>query len=197
MTEQVNIFTLLMTALVFENAFFSRALDASVLLVIPFKKKGAWVFGACLTAVTAVCAGISVWVSRLFVNVEGAAFYRPAAYIVTLGALYLVVCVALYVISRKWMKEHGAFLSLLFFNSAAYGAMALTVYGGFVGVRAFVYGAGIGLSFLLALFLVEQGRKSLKLCNLPKAFVGLPAELVYVGILALALYGLVGHQLAH
>ena len=36
----------------------------------------------------------------------------------------------------------------------------------------------------------------MSICNIPKAFRGLPAELVYVGLISLSLYGLVGHQLA-
>ena len=74
--------------------------------------------------------------------------------------------------------------------------MALTVYAGYNWLESAVSGMGIGLSFLLAVFLLEQGKRCMSICNIPKAFQGLPAELVYVGLISLSLYGLVGHQLA-
>ena len=40
---------------------------------------------------------------------------------------------------------------------------------------------------------VEEGR--LAICNVPRAFQGLPIRLMYIGLLALATYGLIGHQL--
>lgn len=95
-----------------------------------------------------------------------------------------------------WFHDHSMLLTMAFFNCAAYGAMALTVYSGLHWLESTVYGLGIGLSFLLAVFLLEQGRHCMSICNIPKAFRGLPAELVYVGLISLSLYGLVGHQLA-
>ena len=193
----LGVFTLLLTALVLENAIFTRALDITSLLVIPFGKKGIWQFGGILTGVTAaaslVASLLNPWLSKL----KQTQYVRPVVYILVLIVMYGIACFFLNWKKKDWFLKQQEILTLAFLNCAAYGGMALTVYSSFGWLEALVYGAGIGLSFILAYFLVEQGRKVLGISNLPKAFRGLPAELVYVGLIGLSLYGLVGHQLAY
>ena len=42
-------------------------------------------------------------------------------------------------------------------------------------------------------FIVREGRRRLRSKDVPAIFQGLPSSLIYVGILSLAIYGLVGH----
>ena len=51
------------------------------------------------------------------------------------------------------------------------------------------------LGNLLAMVLVREGELRLEMCNVPRAFRGLPVTLIYIGLISLAFYGLVGHQL--
>ncbi len=62
-----------------------------------------------------------------------------------------------------------------------------------VQTLGFCIGSGIG--YTAALILVNEGRRRLSLSDVPKAFKGLPATLLYVGIFSLAIYGLTGHSL--
>ena len=57
----------------------------------------------------------------------------------------------------------------------------------------FAFGSGAG--YTLALLLISEGRKRIALSDVPRAFRGLPVALIYIGILSLAIYGLIGHQL--
>lgn len=192
----VNIFTLLLTALVLENAVFSRALDITSLLILPFGKRGLRLFGMILTGTTTIASLIAGLLNPLLGRWENVQYLRPVVYIVVLTLLYGCVCFLLNWKKRDWFSGHHSMITMAFFNCAAYGAMALTVYSGFSWLESAVSGLGIGLSFLLALFVLEQGRRYMSICNIPKAFRGLPSELVYVGLISLSLYGLVGHQLA-
>ena len=81
------------------------------------------------------------------------------------------------------------------FNTAVIGAALIAVQGilTFTHVLGFAVGSAIGFS--IALFLVEEGQRVLSLRQIPKAFRGLPITLLYIGILSLAFYGLIGHQL--
>ncbi|MDD3192486.1 MAG: Rnf-Nqr domain containing protein [Oscillospiraceae bacterium] len=196
MNTLIGLFTLLLTALVLENAIFSRALDVTALLVIPFGKKGIWLFGLILTGITATASLIAGILNPVMSSWENVQYLRPVVYIVVLAALYGVTCLVLNWRKKDWFHDYNTVLTMAFFNCAVYGAMALTVYSGFNWLESLVYGLGLGLSFLLAAFLLEQGRRCMGICNIPKAFRGLPAELVYVGLVSLSLYGLVGHQLA-
>ena len=54
---------------------------------------------------------------------------------------------------------------------------------------------GIGIAVLvLAVLLVTEARHRLRSKAIPEAFRGLPITLVYVGVLALAIYGFTGHS---
>ena len=52
----------------------------------------------------------------------------------------------------------------------------------------------IGYMIVLAVLLVTEARHRLRSRAIPKAFRGLPITLVYIGVLALAIYGFTGHS---
>ena len=56
------------------------------------------------------------------------------------------------------------------------------------------FGLGSGLGYLLAVMLVTEADHRLRSEAIPEAFRGLPITLVYVGVLALAIYGFTGHS---
>ena len=56
------------------------------------------------------------------------------------------------------------------------------------------FGLGSGLGYVLAVLLVTEARHRLRSKAIPKAFRGLPITLVYIGVLALAIYGFTGHS---
>ena len=49
------------------------------------------------------------------------------------------------------------------------------------------------VGYVLAVILVNEGQRKIQNRNLPAAFRGLPITLIYIGILALAVYGFTGH----
>ena len=54
---------------------------------------------------------------------------------------------------------------------------------------------GIFCSYaVLAVLLVTEARHRLRSRAIPSAFRGLPVTLVYIGVLALAIYGFTGHS---
>ena len=70
--------------------------------------------------------------------------------------------------------------ALFFFLGGSFGS------GGF--------GLGSGLGYLLAVMLVTEADRRLRSEAIPEAFRGLPITLVYIGVLALAIYGFTGHS---
>ena len=54
------------------------------------------------------------------------------------------------------------------------------------------FGFGSGVGYLAAVLVVDEGRRRLRSKDIPHIFRGLPSVLIYIGILSLAIYGLVG-----
>lgn len=50
------------------------------------------------------------------------------------------------------------------------------------------------MGYLLAVLLVTEAQHRLRSKAIPSAFRGLPITLVYIGVLALAIYGFTGHS---
>lgn len=61
--------------------------------------------------------------------------------------------------------------------------------------EAFIYGAGAGAGYLLATALNYTLQKRLAHSDVPVAFRGMPAMLLSFGMISLAIFGLLGHQL--
>lgn len=197
MDSVISLFSLLLTALVLENAVFTRAMDITSILLLPSGKRKIWQFGLILTGVTTLAALIAGIINPFVGKMENVQYIRPVLYIAILAVLYGIVCLILQFRKKEWLSGQLGVLTMAFFNCATYGAMALTASSSFNWLESAVCGLGVGLSFLLASYLMKQGRRCLSICNIPKAFRGLPAELVYVGLISLSLYGLLGHPLAY
>ena len=61
-----------------------------------------------------------------------------------------------------------------------------------LGTIGFAIGTSIG--YVLAVFLVTEGQRKLQNDDMPAAFKGLPATLLYLAGLAFAVYGLTGYS---
>ena len=72
--------------------------------------------------------------------------------------------------------------------------LLLALFGLCILRLAFLLGLGSGLGYVLAVLLVTEARHRLRSKAIPEAFRGLPITLVYIGVLALAIYGFTGHS---
>ena len=50
-----------------------------------------------------------------------------------------------------------------------------------------------GLGYVIAVFIVREGRRRLRSKAISSIFQGLPSSMIYIGVLSLAIYALVGH----
>ena len=79
-------------------------------------------------------------------------------------------------------------------NSGVLGTVLVERTQSFTLGQSLGFGLGSGLGYVLAVLLVTEERHRLRSKAIPKAFRGLPITLVYIGVLALAIYGFTGHS---
>ena len=79
-------------------------------------------------------------------------------------------------------------------NSGVLGTVLVERTQSFTLGESLGFGLGSGLGYVLAVLLVTEARHRLRSRAIPKAFRGLPITLVYIGVLALAIYGFTGHS---
>ena len=196
MTEQVlQFFIFAATAALLQNVVLSSGIGASTVL---FSAKGAkhiFAFGSMVTFM-ALAASMSAFGINLFIaNWSYRIFVRPILFILCIVILYYIV----YFTAFRFMKSAGeyvcAYLPYAAFNCVVLGIIYIALNGKYSLIETAGFALGSGAGFIIASLLIAEGRRRLETVAIPKAFRGLPVTLLYIGLLSLALYGLIGHQL--
>ncbi len=190
-------FVYAVVAVAAQNAIFTRALGVSRLVkMVDDGSVELLKFGALLTFVQFLSSLLGYFVNRLL---AGSSFAYKAAF----QPLVLVLCsvVAFFVVllgvallgGRIAAKDYVELLPMATFNCCVLGTLLLTTLGGYTLAQTLAFSLGTSVGYVLAVLLVDEGQRKIQNRNLPATFRGLPVTLVYIGILALAIYGFTGH----
>lgn len=197
MTGLASYISLAITAIFLENAVFTRALGASRVLRITHKGQNITKFAIMLTVMTTICSAVCFPINYYIPSTSMFRLLKPCLFTVAVGITYMIV---LWFLSRFHPKTFNSTRDLLnkaTFNSAVLGSIFLMTYENYTFFQTVFVGFATGIGFLIALALIEEGHNRIHMADVPKPFNGLPAKLLYIGIVSLAFYGLIGHQLAH
>ena len=183
--------------LVVENMIFSRAFGTSTALVIIRKKNSLFLFGLVLTAIT-VLSGIVTYFAEPFLEpLPHVVYYRPFVYIAVIGAVYVAALLICGHLPSAIKTRLRPMIHISAFNSVVLGTLLLTVGEDLAFAASLGFGLGAGVGFTLATFFISVAYDYLYSAAIPRAFRGFPILLIYIGLLSLAFYGLVGHQLQY
>lgn len=185
-----------MIAVFLENTIFSRALGTSTALFAVRKKYNVFLFGFVMTIIIAISSVITYFVRPLLKGLAGWYYLTPAVYVAIIGLVYIGALLFTNHFVKKYREEVFSIIHVSAFNCAVLGALLLASdvadlsFGGFLG-----FGIGTGIGFTLATYFVRLAYERLSSEEVPNAFRGFPITLIYIGIVSLAIYGLIGHEL--
>jgi len=103
-----------------------------------------------------------------------------------------VFMLAVKLMPHALIEKAAEAMPLAAFNSAVFGSIFLSS-PGFNLVETIIFCAASSAGFTLAVFFVTEGQRKLQGREMPASFRGLPATLLYLSGLAMAVYGLTGH----
>ena len=187
--------SMMLTALFVENIIFTKALGTSWLFYLTKHPKEVLKYTLLLTGVTTV-SGIAGYPLRGLLNShEMSHVLVPVMYIAVTAAVFLAVYFVIIRFFPGKFENPGLNLGTAVFNCAALGTLLVPANIRLDLVSTIGYGMGMSLGFGLATMIVGYGLTRLEYCRVPKIFKGVPIALIYLGLLSLAFYGLVGHQL--
>ncbi len=185
-------FTLLcLTAIVMENAIFARGFGLSRAIAVAKRPRSVVGYGALLTLLTLLGSVLCYLVTWLLPNLPWG--LMPLVYLAAMTLLYLI-CLVL----NSWVFHNQTithYLPVATFNCAVLGGIFLAVQAKYAFWQFVAFGLGTGIGFVLSTLLMVNGMRLLRNKQVPKAFAGLPLMLLFVGILSLAFYCLIGHPL--
>jgi len=188
----IQIAAVMIAGIITENLIFERALGLNKAVTRSKSYKSIFVFGI-LFCFAAVIAGIMAWaVCSKFYDYEWWHSYKGLIVLLCIAASYFIMIALIGSESIKTAKSTPIAVA---FNSASFGTVffAIENYQKFVHVLFYCISCSLGVTF--AMLLIHSGRERLEMSRVPKAFAGIPIVMVYIGILGLAFYGLIGHRL--
>ena len=172
-------------ALFAQNAIFTRGLGVSRLIqLVGDERTSSWWFALLLCVTQTLVAPLAYFAGSQIVDLPYRAQLRPLLYL----ACVAVVCIF----------EHAILLIRILpiaaVNSGVLGTVLVERTQSFTLAQSIGFGLGSGLGYLLAVMLVTEAGNRLRSKAIPEAFRGLPITLIYIGVLALAIYGFTGHS---
>lgn len=195
MTYVFQFFTAMLTALFVENIIFTRALGTSWMFYL-IKSPKEIIKSTVLLMVVTTLSGLIGYPLRGFVyNSEHRHLLLPLLYIAVMAVVYLAVYFFIQKVLPKKYEHWGLNLGVAVFNCATLGGLLVSSAERLDLISTIGYGIGMSLGFGFATVMLGYGLTRLEFCKVPKIFKGVPIALIYLGLLSLAFYGLVGHQL--
>ena len=188
-------FSYAVLAIFAQNAIFTRGLGVSrlVQLVGDDRTSSGW-FALMLCVTQILVAPLAFFAGGRIAPLENRAQLRPLVYL----ACIALVCLFEYLVLRLVKGPRSGLLirilPLAALNSCVLGTVLVERTQSFTLGQSLGFGLGSGLGYLLAVMLVTEAKNRLRSRAIPAAFRGLPITLVYIGVLALAIYGFTGHS---
>jgi Na+-translocating ferredoxin:NAD+ oxidoreductase RnfA subunit len=177
------------TIALLQNIVLTTGFGSSSVLRVVRKPRNVWMFSAMLTVFCVLTVVIAFPLDRLF-GVAVTNFWRPLMLIGITALLYILAVLLLKQFLPSLYARISRTMPLAAFNSLVVG-VALVANVQFTSTINGIIGLAVGacLGFTLLTFIVDEGIERLDNPDMPDAFRGMPATLVYIGILALALMG--------
>ena len=186
-TDMLLFFLLVATT---QNLILTTGLGASSMIKLVRRPKQLFRFGSLLLVFSVLPTAWFFPIDRfLLPDTWFARMIRPFILLVLTGLLYLG-CTAYLSRSKEQYRPLRSVLPLAAFNNVVIGVSLLINYQVSVSFfPAIGIAAGGAVGFVLLSALTAEAVERLDNPDIPRAFRGLPATLVYLGLLALALMG--------
>jgi len=176
-------FAILLNGILLNNCALQGYLGISTVMGHADNTKKSAVMGAAVTAVMVLTAIVAWPVQTMVLAPKGLEYLQTMVFV----AIILAVSALLGAVVKA-EKAMGLWLPLVALNSAVLGVTVNNAAAGYNFVETVVSALACGLGFLLAMVVYSGVCTRIENQYVPRAFRGLPVQLMAAGIVALALY---------
>ena len=178
-----------------QNAVFTRSLGVSRLVqLVGDERTSSWWFALMLCITQVLVAPLAYFAGSFIAPLPNRAQLRPVMYLTCIAAVCLFELLVLKLAKGPRSGQLIRLLPVAAVNSGVLGTVLVERTQSFTLEQSLGFGLGSGLGYLLAVMLVTEAQNRLRSRAIPEAFRGLPVTLIYIGVLALAIYGFTGHS---
>ena len=188
-------FSYAVLAIFAQNAVFTRSLGVSRLVqLVGDERTSSWWFALMLCITQVLVAPLVYFAGSFIAPLPNRAQLRPVMYLTCIAAVCLFELLVLKLGKGPRSGQLIRILPVAAVNSGVLGTVLVERTQSFTLEQSLGFGLGSGLGYLLAVMLVTEAQNRLRSRAIPEAFRGLPVTLIYIGVLALAIYGFTGHS---
>ena len=197
-------FSYAVLAIFAQNAVFTRSLGVSRLALrgslgervqlVGDERTSSWWFALMLCITQVLVAPLAYFAGSFIAPLPNRAQLRPVMYLTCIAAVCLFELLVLKLAKGPRSGQLIRILPVAAVNSGVLGTVLVERTQSFTLEQSLGFGLGSGLGYLLAVMLVTEAQNRLRSRAIPEAFRGLPVTLIYIGVLALAIYGFTGHS---
>ena len=188
-------FSYAVLAIFAQNAVFTRSLGVSRLVqLVGDERTSSWWFALMLCITKVLVAPLVYFAGSFIAPLPNRAQLRPVMYLTCIAAVCLFELLVLKLAKGPRSGQLIRILPVAAVNSGVLGTVLVERTQSFTLEQSLGFGLGSGLGYLLAVMLVTEAQNRLRSRAIPEAFRGLPVTLIYIGVLALAIYGFTGHS---
>lgn len=180
------------TLLLASNLIFTRAIGLSTVLLVSKSRKDLICTASVITVFTTI-GSIAAYFINWLLGSENQIF-ALALYTLSTALIYVMILAGAYIVNRKFFGKIKKFIHLSAFNTAVTGSLLVISENDFISAEGFSLtkyifaGLESGLGFVLVSLVLSAAIGRLDTSKVPRSFRGLPAMLVYLGIISMAFY---------
>lgn len=188
-----RIVSVAMISVFVQNAIFDRAFGANVAIYASRRNSHVSGFAVGITAMTTAASLITFLLDGVLLPLEYGWLFMPLVYVAVMSVLYILFLLFLWGVFPDTFTKIKKYVHLALINCTVLGALFLnSSYGN--DIWSYIgYGFGTGIGFFLACFLLNIAHEKLDSDKIPRVFRGYPIMLVYIGVISMAFYVLVGY----
>ena len=179
------------TALLAENFVFARALGVSTMIMAAKHKRN--LPGSCLGVLYfTLTASWAAWLlSHRAADIQKP--FVPLTYVLTIGLIYLITLLLAFIFFKGRFGRIKKYVHISAFNSVIMGTIFLSMNSCTALYEYLLFGLCSGAGFAAAAYMLSGVYGQLYSKDVPSVFSGYPAVMIFTGIIAMALYGILGH----
>ena len=192
MPDLIEYGALFLSAVLINNFVLTRFLGLCIFFGVSNSLEASIGMGVAVTAVM-IIASLLGWLVYFFVLIPlELEFFTTICFVLIIASAVQMADIVTRRFVPKLHAMWGIYLMLIATNCVVLSVPLINVENDFDFAQSFIYAAGAGIGFWLALILMAAIREKLQHSEVPEAFQGLGIAFVTAGLLSLAFLGFSG-----
>ncbi len=176
------------------NLIFTQALGTITVFISAKNRKNFIGIAFIISIFTTIGSVGAYFTENLFKNLFSGYFsnFRLFIYVIIIGIIYTASLMVIHLISINLFERLKRYIHIASFNCAVMGSLYMIHENTKVSSLSdyVIYGLQSGFGFIMASLFVMSAYSRLNSSKVPSSFRGIPAMLVYIGIISMAVWTL-------